>query len=345
MEEQTFTISLNNKSKISRKFDYESAMEKYNSLISSKKYTTIKIIDANKNVIEEWEEEDGDIQIPQNKYNEIQDIKTIQENIQMNDENTPTAKKRGRPKKVSPEKEEKKVEEIKQSILEDYKNQMERNPLPPYLEKEIAEHKESCECDLCGVAKVVLECRQEDIKELVKEIPELVPPTTDIYVPDTDDEVEEPKTKDAMPPQEAQQRQFVSISTQTDDFECLACASKRKCDDPDYWKKYYEANKEKLKEQKKKWREANKDKVNNEKKKEYQKKYDAKNKDKIKARRERLIFCECGEEMKAFSLRKHKTSKIHKLKVELKIARGETIVETPIEEDDNSSTTSSTLSS
>jgi hypothetical protein len=362
MEEQTFTIILNNKSKISRKFDYEGAMDKYNSLISSKKYTTIKIIDADKNVIEEWEEEDGaDIQIK--KYNEFQDIKTIQENIQMNDENTSTAKKRGRKPKLLPEKEEKKVEEIKQSILEDYKNQMERNPLPPYLEKEIAEHKEGCECDLCGVAKVVLECRQEDIKELVKEIPELVPPTTDIFVPDTDDEVE-----DAPSPQASKQKATPSpktkeMETQTDDlspngdlvknlatsceisnFECLVCSSKRKSDDPDYWKKYYEANKEKLKEQKKKWRDANKDKVNSEKKKEYQKKYDAKNKEKIKARRERLIVCECGEQMKAFSLRKHKTSKIHKIKVELKIARGETIVETPIEEDEDNSSTS-TLSS
>lgn len=327
MEEQTFTITLNNKSKISRKFDYEGAMDKYNSLISSKKYTTIKIIDADKNVIEEWEEEDGaDIQIK--KYNEFQDIKTFQENIQMNDENTPTVKKRGRKPKSVPIPEKKIEEEV---IMP---------PLPPYLEKEIAEHKEGCECELCGVAKVALECREQDLKEM-----DIPPASADIYVPDTDDEVEEPKTKDAMPPQEAQQRQFVSISTQTDDFECLACASKKKSDDPDYWKKYYEANKEKLKEQKKKWREANKDKVNNEKKKEYQKKYDAKNKDKIKARRERLIVCECGEEMKAFSLRKHKTSKIHKLKVELKIARGETIVETPIEEDDNSSTTSSTLSS
>lgn len=324
MEEQTFTITLNNKSKISRKFDYEGAMDKYNSLISSKKYKTIKIIDEDKNIIEEWEEEDGaDIQIPQNK-----DLKTFQENIQMNDENTPTVKKRGRKPKSVPISEKKIEEEV---IMP---------PLPPYLEKEIAEHKEGCECELCGVAKVALECREQDLKEM-----DIPPASTDIYVPDTDDEVEEPKTKDAMPPQEAQQRQFVSISTQTDDFECLACASKRKSDDPDYWKKYYEANKEKLKEQKKKWREANKDKVNNEKKKEYQKKYDAKNKDKIKARRERLIVCECGEEMKAFSLRKHKTSKIHKLKVELKIARGETIVETPIEEDDNSSTTSSTLSS
>ena len=314
MEEQTFTIILNNKSKISRKFDYEGAMEKYNSLISSKKYTTIKIIDADKNVIEEWEEADGaDIQIK--KYNEFQDIKTFQENIQMNDKNTPIAKKRGRkPKPV---------------LLPSKEEEVIIPPLPPYLEKEIAEHKEGCECELCQVAKVALECREQDLKEL--DIPSA---PADIFVPDTPPvSPVSPKTKE--------------ISTQTDEVECptCSCSSKRKSDDPDYWKNYYEANKEKLKEQKKKWREANKDKVNNEKKKEYQKKYDAKNKDKIKARRERLVVCECGEEMKAFSLRKHKTSKIHKLKVELKIAKGIVIVETPVEEEDDNSSTSSTLSS
>ena len=322
MEEQTFTIILNNKSKISRKFDYEGAMEKYNSLISSKKYTTIQIIDADKNVIEDWEEADGDIQIPQNK-DEIFNLKTFQENIQMNDENTPTVKKRGRkprpvllPDAPSPSKEEEVI----------------TPPLPPYLEKEIAEHKEGCECELCGVAKVALECREQDLKELdippVRATPSASSPLASER-PDTPPV--SPKTKE--------------METQTDDFECLVCSSKRKSDDPDYWKKYYEANKEKLKEQKKKWRDANKDKVNSEKKKEYQKKYDAKNKEKIKARRERLIVCECGEEMKAFSLRKHKTSKIHKLKVELKIAKGIVIVETPIEDEDDNSSTSSTLSS
>jgi hypothetical protein len=344
MEEQTFTIIVNNKSRLSKKFDYEGAMEKYNSLISSKKYTTIKIIDADKNVIEEWEEEDGDIQIPQNK-----DLKTFQENIQMNDENTPIAKKRGRKPKSVPisSKEEKKVEE--EVIMP---------PLPPYLEKEIAEHKEGCECELCQVAKVALECRQEDIKELKKEIPELAfvpdtPPVSPTIHKTLEDCIPEGqdfqnwviKTHIKIHPLIKKEPKTKEISTQTDDFECLACASKRKSDDPDYWKKYYEANKEKLKEQKKKWRDANKDKVNSEKKKEYQRKYDAKNKDKIKERRERLVVCECGEEMKAFSLRKHKTSKIHKLKVELKIARGEPIVETPIEEDEDNSSTSSTLSS
>jgi len=309
MEEKTFTIILNNKSKSSKKFDYEGAMEKYNSLISSKKYTTIKIIDADKNVIEEWEEADGeDIQIPQNK-----DLKTTQENIQMNDENTPISKKRGRKPKP---------------VLVKFEEEVITPPLPPYLEKEIGEHKEGCECELCQVVKVVLDWREKD---LVQEIPDIPLVPIDIFVPDTPPA--SPKTKE--------------ISTQTDEVECLTCvcSSKRKSDDPDYWKKYYEANKEKLKEQKKKWREANKDKVNNEKKKEYQKKYDAKNKDKIKERRERIVLCECGEEMKAFSLRKHKTSKIHKLKVELKLAKGIVIVETPVEEEDDSVSTSSTLSS
>ena len=323
MEEQTFTIILNNKSRLSRKFDYECAMEKYNSLISSKKYTTIKIIDADKNVIEEWEEADGeDIQIK--KYNGFQDIKTTQENIQMNDENTPIAKKRGRKPKPVLIPDATPPQEAQQRATPSKEEEVIMPPLPLYLEKEIGEHKEGCECELCQVAKVALECREQDLKEL--DIPSA---PADIFVPDTPPV--SPKTKE--------------ISTQTDEVECLTCASKRKSDDPDYWKNYYEANKEKLKEQKKKWREANKDKVNNEKKKEYQRKYDAKNKDKIKERRERLVVCECGEEMKAFSLRKHKTSKIHKLRVELKIAKGIVIVETSVEEEDDNSSTSSTLSS
>jgi len=315
--EAKFTIvyvdKINKVSKHSN-LDYDSAMEKYNKLISSNKYLMIKILDSNKEIVEQWDEGDGDIQVPQNNLSPNGDfnLKTIQENIPMSDEKTPVVKKRGRKPKFDKE------EEITQSILQDYKEQVEKTPLPPYLEKEIAEHKENCECELCQVAKVAIDCRQEDIKELEKEIPEL--------------EAVSPKTRE--------------ISTQTDDIECInCCSSKRRGEDPDYWKKYYQANKEKLKEQKKKWREANKDKVNSEKKKEYQKNYDLKNKEKIKERRERLIVCECGEEMKSFSLRKHKTSKIHKLKVELKIARGQTIVETPIEDEDDSSSISSNSSS
>jgi glucosamine 6-phosphate synthetase-like amidotransferase/phosphosugar isomerase protein len=320
--EAKFTILYVDKiNKISKhsNLDYDSAMEKYNKLISSNNYLMIKLLDSNKEIVEQWDEGDGkDIQVPQNN------LKTTQENIPMSDEKTPVVKKRGRKPKLGKEEEEKQ-KEITQSILQDYKKQMERTPLPPYLEKEIAEHKENCECDLCQVAKVAFDCRQEDIKELEKEIPELVsdtPPVSPVS----------PKTRE--------------ISTQTDDIECITCStSKRRGEDPDYWKKYYQANKEKLKEQKKKWREANKDKVNSEKKKEYQKNYDLKNKEKIKERRERLIVCECGEEMKSFSLRKHKTSKIHKLKVELKIARGQTIVETPIDDEDDTSSISSNSSS
>ena len=134
---------------------------------------------------------------------------------------------------------------------------------------------------------------------------------------------------------------------------CAECSQPKvkkasKKDNPNYYKEYYEANKEIIRQQKKEWRDKNKDKVNTEKKKEYQKAYDAKNKEKIKARRERLILCECGETLKHFSLRGHRNkSQTHKLKIELKIAKGENIV--PVadynEEEDTSSTTSSDLSS
>jgi hypothetical protein len=134
---------------------------------------------------------------------------------------------------------------------------------------------------------------------------------------------------------------------------CAECSQPKvkkasKKDNPNYYKEYYEANKEIIRQQKKEWRDKNKDKVNTEKKKEYQKAYDAKNKDKIKARRERLILCECGETLKHFSLRGHRNkSNNHKLKIELKIARGENIVLASDfnEEEDTSSTASSELSS
>jgi len=133
---------------------------------------------------------------------------------------------------------------------------------------------------------------------------------------------------------------------------CAECSQPKekkasKKDNPNYYKEYYEANKEIIRQQKKDWREKNKDKVNTEKKKEYQKQYDAKNKDKIKARRERLILCECGETLKHFSLRGHRNkSQNHKLKLELRIARGENIVLATDfnEEEDTSSTSSSELS-
>lgn len=134
---------------------------------------------------------------------------------------------------------------------------------------------------------------------------------------------------------------------------CAECSQPKekkasKKDNPNYYKEYYEANKEVIRQQKKDWREKNKDKVNTEKKKQYQKEYDAKNKDKINARRKRLILCECGETIKHFSLRGHRNkSENHKLKLELKKARGENIVlasDFNEEEDDTSSTSSSELS-
>jgi len=176
------------------------------------------------------------------------------------------------------------------------------------------EHKEKCECDLC----------------------QSIPIPNIVLISD------EPKTKE--------------METQTDPepepepelpcFECLEKTKRTKKDNPNYWKEYYAENKLKIDKQKKEWREKNKDKVNTTKRREYQKVYDAKNKEKIKERRERIILCECGEEIKHFSLKNHRVrSKTHKLKVELKIAKGEIIV--PVQEfneDDTSSTASSDLS-
>lgn len=128
---------------------------------------------------------------------------------------------------------------------------------------------------------------------------------------------------------------------------CVECSKKRsKKDNPNYWKEYYAENKAKLTQQKKEWRDKNKHKINTEKRKEYQKAYDSAHKDKIKARRERLIVCECGETLKHYSLLNHrKRSKSHTLKIELKIAKGEIIVPVAsMEEEDTSSTASSDLS-
>jgi len=130
---------------------------------------------------------------------------------------------------------------------------------------------------------------------------------------------------------------FADASCQTDEVAedeneviCVKCAGgkvNRKKDNPDYWKQYYAKNKDKLLEQKKEWRKANpttdEQRV---KKREYQEKYDKENKDKIKERREKLILCECGANVKAFSLKKHKDTETHKLKVQLRIARGEQFI-------------------
>jgi len=140
---------------------------------------------------------------------------------------------------------------------------------------------------------------------------------------------------------------FQSLSANADEEEvvpCIDCAKKRsKKDNPNYWKEYYAEHKSKLLQQKKDWRDKNKDKVNSVKRKEYQKEYDSKHKAQIKARRERLITCECGEELKHYSLLNHrKKSKTHTLKIQLKIAKGENIVPVAeMTEEDGASDTSS----
>jgi len=124
---------------------------------------------------------------------------------------------------------------------------------------------------------------------------------------------------------------FADASCQTDDLlesVCVKCCAP-KLDRKEYHKQYNEKNKEKISEYKKKYRQENKDKINTDAKRAYQKEYDAKNKEKIMARRNVILKCECGEEVKASSLAKHKKTKTHSLKVELRIAKGEII--TPVE--------------
>lgn len=162
----------------------------------------------------------------------------------------------------------------------------------------------------------------------------------------------DPPVVEILPPPPTKIMCDAETQTEVEEVEenvpCVECSKKRsKKDNPNYWKEYYAENKEKLIQQKKQWRDKNKDKINTEKRKEYQKEYDAKHKDKIKARRERLIVCECGEELKHYSLLNHrKKSKTHTLKIELKIAKGEIIIPVAsMEEEDTSSTASSDLSS
>lgn len=160
-----------------------------------------------------------------------------------------------------------------------------------------------------------------------------------------DSENEEEKPVVVSPPPKI----MCDAETQTEVEEeevvpCIDCSKKRsKKDNPNYWKEYYAENKSKLLQQKKDWRDKNKDKVNSVKRKEYQKEYDSKHKEQIKARRERLITCECGEELKHYSLLNHrKKSKTHTLKIQLKIAKGEIIVPVAeLTEEDTSSDTSS----
>lgn len=170
--------------------------------------------------------------------------------------------------------------------------------------------------------------------------PVLIPePIKVVFEEDSEDE------KEVSPPPKI----MCDAETQTEVEEeevvpCMDCAKKRsKKDNPNYWKEYYAEHKSKLLQQKKDWRDKNKDKVNSVKRKEYQKEYDSKHKEQIKARRERLITCECGEELKHYSLLNHrKKSKNHSLKIQLKIARGEIIVPVAeMKEEDTSSDTSS----
>ena len=161
-----------------------------------------------------------------------------------------------------------------------------------------------------------LELPVEEVENII------VVPEVPVEVPDTPPS---PTTQDA--------------STQTDEEICICCEQKfkRKKDDPEYWKNYYRNNKDKLKQQKKDWREKNPDKVNSEAKREYQKKYDAEHKEQINERRKKEITCECGEIVKQFSIVKHRKSKTHKLLIELKVAKGESVVPVETEFDDSSS--------
>ena len=204
----------------------------------------------------------------------------------------------------------------------------------------IEDHKEKCECDLC---------QSIPIPNIVLISDEIV----DAPLPLAREQraLPSPKTKDVETQTDPGNFQFLSANADEPEqelpcFECLVKTKKTKKDNPNYWKEYYAENKAKIDKQKKEWREKNKEKVNTSKRREYQKDYDEKNKEKIKARRERIIFCECGEEVKHFSLKNHRVkSKTHKLKVELKIAKGEIIV--PVQdfnEDDTSSNASSDLS-
>ena len=166
--------------------------------------------------------------------------------------------------------------------------------------------------------QLTLELPVEEVENII------VVPEVPVEVPDTPPS---PTTQDA--------------STQTDEEICICCEQKfkRKKDDPEYWKNYYRNNKDKLKQQKKDWREKNPDRVNSEAKREYQKKYDAEHKEQINQRRKREITCECGEIVKQFSFVKHRKSKTHKLLIELKVAKGESVVpvEVETEYDDSSS--------
>jgi hypothetical protein len=175
--------------------------------------------------------------------------------------------------------------------------------------------------------------------------PVLIPEPIKVVLKDDSDSEEEKE----IPPPPTKIMCDAETQTEVEEEEeevvpCMDCAKKRsKKDNPNYWKEYYAENKSKLLQQKKDWRDKNKDKVNSVKRKEYQKEYDSKHKEQIKKRRERLITCECGEELKHYSLLNHrKKSKTHTLKIQLKIAKGENIVPVAsLNEEDRASDTSS----
>ena len=133
-------------------------------------------------------------------------------------------------------------------------------------------------------------------------------------------------------PTQPLQSGFADASCQTDDLEivCSNCCAP-KLSRAEYHRQYNEKNKEKISEYKKKYRQENKDKINTDAKREYQRKYDAEHKEAIMARRNIMIDCECGEKVKTSSLAKHKMTNTHKLKVELRIAKGETVLEAVVQ--------------
>lgn len=170
--------------------------------------------------------------------------------------------------------------------------------------------------------------------------PEPEPQTLSLEVPQVQEEnvilPDTPPTPHSLTPPTQ------DVETQTDEDICICCeqpipTKQRKKDNPNYNKEYYAQNKERICKIKEAWRKNNPDKVNTEKKREYQKKYDTEHKDQIKARREKLIVCECGEEIKAYSIVKHRKSKTHLLKIELKIAKGDSVVPVETEFDETSS--------
>jgi hypothetical protein len=95
-----------------------------------------------------------------------------------------------------------------------------------------------------------------------------------------------------------------------------------------YNKQYYEDNKENLKEKKKindkQYYDNNKEKKkqyyedNKQLKKQYHKQYYEKNKDKAKQYNKEKITCECGYVMNRSSLSKHKLTKKHNNKMNIK---------------------------